>query len=70
MTSILVAFQFKSMYFGLYDTYRDKIGEKPNLLLHFVFAQIVTNVASFFAYPLHTVSRRQMMTSTDKNPMY
>ena len=70
LASILVAFQFRSFYHGLYDSYRHLLGKKPGLLYHYLFAQAVTNTGSFIAYPLHTVSRRQMMTGTDSNPMY
>lgn len=35
-----------------------------------MFAQAITNLSSFFAYPMDTVRRRLMMTSGQINPKY
>merc|ERR1712146_302764 len=57
-------------YFGLFDTGKAMMGEKPNVLMLFALGQVVTVSAGIISYPLDTVRRRLMMTSGQGEKLY
>jgi len=61
---------YRASYFGLFDTGKVMLGEKPNVLLLFALGQIVTVSAGIISYPLDTVRRRLMMTSGQGEKLY
>jgi len=54
---------YRASYFGLFDTGKVMMGEKPNVMMLFALGQIVTVSAGIISYPLDTIRRRLMMTS-------
>jgi len=54
---------YRASYFGLFDTGKVMLGEKPNVMLLFALGQVVTVSAGIISYPLDTIRRRLMMTS-------
>jgi len=52
---------YRGVYFGMFDFSKGLGWGKDNLLLKFVIAQVVTNLAGVASYPLDTVRRRMMM---------
>lgn len=61
---------YRASYFGLFDTGKVALGEKPNVLLVFALGQAVTVSAGIISYPLDTVRRRLMMTSGQGEKLY
>merc|ERR1711918_50594 len=61
---------YRASYFGLFDTGKVMLGDKPNILMLFALGQIVTVSAGIISYPLDTVRRRLMMTSGAKEKLY
>jgi solute carrier family 25 (adenine nucleotide translocator) protein 4/5/6/31 len=58
---------YRGAYFGLYDTAKGALLTKDsNILMKFVVAQVVTNVAGIVSYPFDTVRRRLMMQAGGK----
>ncbi|KAI3878336.1 hypothetical protein MKX03_021796 [Papaver bracteatum] len=64
----------RGLYFGGFDTVKEKMSEKSELELQlwkrWVAAQAVTTTAGLLSYPLDTVRRRMMMQSGLEKPMY
>ncbi|KAI3847755.1 hypothetical protein MKW92_016463 [Papaver armeniacum] len=64
----------RGLYFGGFDTLKEKMSEKSELELQlwkrWVAAQAVTTSAGLLSYPLDTVRRRMMMQSGLEKPMY
>uniref|UniRef100_A0A7N0RHV5 ADP/ATP translocase n=1 Tax=Kalanchoe fedtschenkoi TaxID=63787 RepID=A0A7N0RHV5_KALFE len=57
---------YRGLYFGMYDTLKPVVltGKlQDSFLASFALGWVVTNGASFAAYPIDTVRRRMMMTS-------
>merc|ERR1711990_319589 len=54
---------YRASYFGLFDTGKVMLGEKPRTVFLFMLGQVVTVTAGIASYPLDTVRRRLMMTS-------
>jgi len=54
---------YRASYFGLFDTGKVMLGEKPHVMVLFALGQVVTVSAGIVSYPLDTVRRRLMMTS-------
>merc|ERR1719213_731836 len=61
---------YRASYFGLFDTGKVMLGEKPNVMLLFALGQVVTVSAGIISYPLDTVRRRLMMTSGQAEKLY
>jgi solute carrier family 25 (adenine nucleotide translocator) protein 4/5/6/31 len=61
---------YRGVYFGMYDFSKGMGFGKDNLLLRFVIAQVVTNLAGVASYPLDTVRRRMMMQSGRADVLY
>lgn len=71
--SVLCAFIYRALYFGIFDTGKEKFFKDFNNSNFFVvwgFAQFVTIFAGLFAYPFDTVSRRLMMQSGRSDVIY
>lgn len=68
--SVIGIIFYRASYFGLFDTGKVMLGEKPNVLLLFGLGQIVTVSAGIISYPLDTVRRRLMMTSGQGEKLY
>ncbi|CAH1100950.1 unnamed protein product [Psylliodes chrysocephalus] len=70
-TSINGIIIYRSVYFGLYDTAKEKIPQN-SFWAAFFTAQIATSAAAMLAYPFDTVRRRMMMQSCrlESNIMY
>ena len=61
--SVVGIIAYRASYFGLFDTLKVGLGEKPGLMATFMLGQAVTVTAGIISYPLDTVRRRLMMTS-------
>jgi len=61
--SVIGIIAYRASYFGLFDSCKIMLGEKPSLLATFMLGQAVTVTAGIISYPLDTVRRRLMMTS-------
>jgi solute carrier family 25 (adenine nucleotide translocator) protein 4/5/6/31 len=62
---------YRGAYFGLYDTAKDALLTKEShIMMKFLVAQVVTNVAGILSYPFDTVRRRLMMQSGAKEKLY
>merc|ERR1711912_222060 len=68
--SVIGIIFYRASYFGLFDTGKVMMGEKPNALMLFALGQIVTVSAGIISYPLDTVRRRLMMTSGQGEKLY
>jgi solute carrier family 25 (adenine nucleotide translocator) protein 4/5/6/31 len=68
--SVIGIIFYRASYFGLFDTGKAMMGDKPNILLVFALGQAVTVSAGIISYPLDTVRRRLMMTSGAKEKLY
>lgn len=56
---------YRGFYFGLYDTIKPiALGENAGLTVSFLLGYAVTIISETMAYPIDTVRRRLMMTST------
>ncbi|KAL1833241.1 hypothetical protein DCAR_0103315 [Daucus carota subsp. sativus] len=64
----------RGLYFGGFDTIKEKMSENPELEValwkRWIAAQAVTTSAGLISYPLDTVRRRMMMQSGLEKPMY
>ncbi|CAK8579794.1 unnamed protein product [Lathyrus sativus] len=64
----------RGLYFGGFDTIKEKLSEesKPELVLwkRWMVAQAVTTSVGLISYPLDTVRRRMMMQSGMERPVY
>lgn len=64
----------RGLYFGGFDTIKEKMSENPELEValwkRWIAAQAVTTSAGLISYPLDTVRRRMMMQSGLERPMY
>ena len=61
--SVVGIIAYRASYFGLFDTLKVGLGEKPGLMATFMLGQAVTVTAGIISYPVDTVRRRLMMTS-------
>jgi len=61
--SVVGIIAYRASYFGLFDSCKIMLGEKPSLIATFMLGQVVTVTAGIISYPLDTVRRRLMMTS-------
>merc|ERR1711874_603833 len=62
--AIKVAFIYRGMYFGLFDTLKPLLlGDSPNVSLSFLLGWAVAITAGLMSYPIDTIRRRMMMTS-------
>merc|ERR1712147_107658 len=61
--SVVGIIAYRASYFGLFDSCKIMLGEKPSLIATFILGQVVTVTAGIISYPLDTVRRRLMMTS-------
>jgi len=70
--SLISIFIYRGLYFGGFDSGKKlfKNYEKSNIILKFLFAQVVTNVSEIISYPFDTVRRRLMMNSGLDVPIY
>ena len=71
--SIACAFFYRALYFGLFDTGKERIFSNMNdtgFFTMFLFAQFVTTVSGLATYPLDTVRRRMMMQSGRDDVLY
>lgn len=69
-TSVVTIFFYRASYFGLYDTSKGFLGEKPSIYIKFIVANIVTNTSALIAYPFDTIRRRLMLQSGESQKMY
>ena len=71
--SVVGIFIYRALYFGMFDTGKDKLFKdfnKANWLLVWAFAQVVTVFSGIMSYPLDTVRRRMMMQSGRSDVLY
>ena len=71
--SIACAFVYRALYFGLFDSGKDRFFKdmkNTNFFLVWGFAQIVTLISGMISYPLDTVRRRLMMQSGRDDILY
>ncbi|KAK7504213.1 hypothetical protein BaRGS_00004517 [Batillaria attramentaria] len=58
-------FVYRGFYFGLYDSLKPiMLGEHPSIFVSFVLGYGVTVTAGLMSYPIDTIRRRMMMTSS------
>eukprot|EP01015_Nassula_variabilis_P005425 TRINITY_DN13_c0_g1_i4.p1 TRINITY_DN13_c0_g1~~TRINITY_DN13_c0_g1_i4.p1 ORF type:complete len:312 (-),score=67.24 TRINITY_DN13_c0_g1_i4:163-1098(-) len=71
MVPVLGVIVYRACYFGGYDTGKQVIlGDTKNVIVKFIYAQIVTAASVIVSYPLDTVRKRLRMQSGDKEIMY
>lgn len=71
--SFITIFLYRGLYFGLFDTGKEKVfadPKKANFIAMWAFAQTVTITANMIVYPLDTVRRRLMMQSGRSDTLY
>ena len=56
-------FIYRGLYFGLYDTMKPMLGDKPSAFMSFFLGWAVTIVSGIMSYPIDTIRRRMMMTA-------
>jgi len=56
-------FIYRGLYFGLYDSMKPLMGEKPSAFMSFFLGWAVTIVSGIMSYPIDTIRRRMMMTA-------
>ncbi|XP_025833010.1 ADP,ATP carrier protein 1 [Agrilus planipennis] len=56
---------YRGAYFGMFDTFKAFLPDPKNtpVIISFLIAQVVTNVAGIISYPFDTIRRRMMMQS-------
>jgi len=71
--SVVGIIMYRACYFGGFDSGKAKLFKDPknaNIILMWLFAQVVTVVSGIMSYPLDTVRRRLMMQSGRADKMY
>jgi solute carrier family 25 (adenine nucleotide translocator) protein 4/5/6/31 len=69
--SVVGMFQYRAIYFGAYDTYKERfMTKKNNFFVNWGVAQIITLSAGCFGYPLDTIKRRMMIQSGEIEKKY
>jgi solute carrier family 25 (mitochondrial adenine nucleotide translocator), member 4/5/6/31 len=61
---------YRGVYFGMFDFTKGLGIGKDSILIRFLIAQVVTNLAGVASYPLDTVRRRMMMQSGRAEILY
>jgi len=56
-------FIYRGLYFGLYDSMKPMLGDKPSAFMSFFLGWAVTIVSGIMSYPIDTIRRRMMMTA-------
>ncbi|EAR99869.1 ADP/ATP transporter on adenylate translocase (macronuclear) [Tetrahymena thermophila SB210] len=68
--SIVFAFVYRGVYFGLYNSGKEMLFNKQSVFVKFLAAQAITALAGTIVYPIDTVRRRLMMQSGRSDILY
>lgn len=68
--SVIGIIIYRAFYFGLFDTVSGMGLKDQNIIIKYMFAQVITNASGLLSYPLDTVRRRLMMNSGRTDSLY